>query len=61
MNSLNPEIQLKDTGYATRNKLIDLFFELKSYKLVTTLVLEFVKKKVMMRQNILPFRTHMLK
>ena len=45
MNSLNLGIQLKDTGYATRKKIIDLLFELKCFKLVTTLVLEFVKKE----------------
>ena len=37
------ELQLKDTEYAIKNKLIDLLTELKSFKFVTTLVLEFKK------------------
>ena len=45
-NSLNLELQLKDTKSAIRNKLIDLLTdflltELKSFKFVRTLVLEF--------------------
>ena len=43
LNSFNPELQLKDTEYAIRNKLIDLLAELKSFKFVTTLILEFLK------------------
>ena len=45
-NSLNLELQLKDTKSAIRNKLIDLLTdflltELKGFKSVRTLVLEF--------------------
>ena len=35
LNSFNPELQLKDTKSAIRKKLIDLLFELKSFKFVT--------------------------
>ena len=45
MNSFNPELQLKDTESAIRNKLTDLLSKLKSFKFVATLVLEFKKKK----------------
>ena len=41
MNSFNPELQLKDTESVTKNKLIDLLSELKGFKFVTTIVLEF--------------------
>ena len=34
LNSFNPELQIKDTKSAIRNKLIDLLFELKSFKFV---------------------------
>ena len=44
---------LKDTEYAVRNKLIDLLTELKGFKFVTTLVLEF--KKMIIKQYITPF------
>ena len=44
---------LKDTEYAIRNKLIDLLTELKGFKFVTTLVLEF--KKTIIKQYITPF------
>ena len=45
-NSLNLELQLKDTKSAIRNKLIDLLTdflltELKGFKFMRTLVLEF--------------------
>ena len=45
-NSLNLELQLKDTKVAIRNKLIDLLTdflltELKGFKFLRTLVLEF--------------------
>ena len=39
----NPELQIKDTEYANRKKLIDLLTELKGFKFVTALVLEFKK------------------
>ena len=41
MNSFKPELQLKDTESATKNKLIDLLSELKGFEFVTTIVLEF--------------------
>ena len=43
LNYFNPKLQLKDTEPAIRNKLIDLFSELRGFKFVTTLVLEFKK------------------
>ena len=44
LNSFNPDLQVKDTDSAIKNKLIYLLFELKSFKFVTTLV--FVFKKI---------------
>ena len=41
MNSLSPELQLKDT--AIRNKLIYLLTEFRGFKFVTTLVVKFKK------------------
>ena len=41
LNCFNPELQLKDTESAIKNKPIDLFSELKGFKFVTALVLEF--------------------
>ena len=41
MNTFNPELQIKDTKSAIKNELIYLLTELKSFKFVTTLVLEF--------------------
>ena len=41
LNSFKPELQLKDTESATKNKLIDLLSELKGFEFVTTIVLEF--------------------
>ena len=43
LNSFNPKLQLKVTESAIENKLIDLRTELKGFKFVTTLVLEFKK------------------
>ena len=43
LNSPNSEIQLQDTEYTTKSKLIDLLSELTGFKLVTTLVLLFKK------------------
>ena len=45
MNYFNPEIQLKDTKSALKNKLIDLLSELRDFKFVTILVLELKKIK----------------
>ena len=47
LNYFNPGLQLKDTEPAIRNKLIDLLSELRGFKFVTTLVLEFKKKEMM--------------
>ena len=43
MNSFNPKIQLKDTDYAFKSRLIELLFELKGFRFVTKLVLVFKK------------------
>ena len=43
MNSFNPELKLKDTKSAIRNKLIDLLTKLKGFKFVMTLVIELKK------------------
>ena len=43
LNHFNPEIQLKDTEYALKSKLIELLTQLKGLKFVTTLVLGFKK------------------
>ena len=39
LNSFDPKLQLKDTGYAIRNKLKKLWTELRGFKFVTILVL----------------------
>ena len=41
LNSFHPELQLKDTEFAIKSKLIDLLSELKGFKYVTKLVLVF--------------------
>ena len=38
LNSFNPELQIKGTESATKNKLKDLFSELKDLNFVTTLL-----------------------
>ena len=43
MHSFNPELQLQDTAFSIRNKLIDLLTELKGFKFVTKLVFELKK------------------
>ena len=43
MNSINFELQPKDTESAIRNELIDLLTKLGGFKLVMTLVIEFKK------------------
>ena len=43
LDYFNPEVQLKDTESAIKNKLKDLFTELNRLKIVTTLALEFKK------------------
>ena len=48
---IDPELQLKNTEFAIRNKLIDLLAELSGFKFVT-LVIEF--KKMIEKQKIAP-------
>ena len=43
LNSFNPELQLKDTESAIKNKLIELLTWLKGFTFVTTSVLVFKK------------------
>ena len=43
MNSFNSKLHLKDTESVIKNKLTDLLAELKGFKFVTTLALEFRK------------------
>ena len=45
LNSFNSELQPKDTESAVRNKLIDLLSDLRRFKYVTTLFIEFKKIK----------------
>ena len=48
--NLNSELQLKDTEFAIRPKLIDLLTKLKGFKIVRTLIIE-LKKITVMQQN----------
>ena len=43
LNSLNAELQLKDTQSAIKSKLIELLTQLRGFKFVITLVLVFKK------------------
>ena len=43
LNYFNPDLQLKDTESAIKNKLTDLLTGLKGFKFMTTIVLEFKK------------------
>ena len=43
--SFNPEVQLKDTEFALKNKLQKLLTKLKGFKFVTTLLLVFKKNR----------------
>ena len=45
LNSFNPELQLKDTYSAIKNKLKKLLTELRGFKLLTGLVLESIQKE----------------
>ena len=54
LNSLNSELQLKDTESAFKSKVIQLMTQLRGFKLVTTLVLVF-KKKVKTKQSMTIF------
>lgn len=49
LNFLISELQFKDIESGIRNKLNGLLAELKAFKFVNTLVLEFKKQKVMMK------------
>ena len=55
LNSFDLRLQLKDTESTIRNKLKDLLTEFRGYKFMATLVLEFKKQNVMIKQNIAPF------
>ena len=52
LDFLNPELKLKDTEFAIKNKLIILLSELQRFKSVGTLVLEFKKIEMIMKPNI---------
>ena len=54
LNSLNSELQLKDTESAFKSKVVELLTKLRGFKLVTTLVLVF-KKKVKTKQSMTIF------
>ena len=43
LNSFNPELQLKDTESAMKNKLKKLLSKFRGFKLVKTLILVFIK------------------
>ena len=43
LNSFHPQLKLKDTESAIKNKLKNFLSELRGFKFVTTLVLEFKK------------------
>lgn len=45
VETLNPDLQLKDTESAVRNKLSDLLTKMKEFKFATKLVLEFEKNR----------------
>ena len=45
LNYFNPELQLKDTESVIRIKLNELMIELKGFKFVKTIVLEFQKEE----------------
>ena len=57
LNSFNPELQLKDTKFAIKTKLIELLTQLKGFKFVVTLVS--VLKKIE-NQDILKYNTFYL-
>ena len=54
LNSSNPELQLKETVSAIKNKLINLLPKVRGFKFVTFSDLK-KKKKMMIKQNIPPF------
>ena len=55
LDSFNPKLQLKDTESSIKNKLIDLLAELRGFKFVATLVLEFKKIQSNYKHYIVPF------
>ena len=55
LNSLNPELQLKNTESSIRNKLIEFLSELKDFKFVATLAFGFKKIENYNKQNLAPF------
>ena len=46
LNSLNSELQLKDTESAIKSKIIELLTQLRDFKFVTTLILVFKKIEI---------------
>ena len=52
LNPFNPQLQLKDTESTIKNLLRKLLSGLRKFKFVTTLVLEFKKRRLMMKQSI---------
>ena len=55
LDSFNPKLQLKDTESSIKNKLTDLLAELRGFKFVATLVLEFKKIQSNDKHYIVPF------
>ena len=49
--SFNPELQLKDTESAIKNKLIELLIQLKGFKFVTILVFKKIESKDKTKYN----------
>ena len=46
LNSFNPELQIKDTESAIKNKVIELLIQLRVFKFVTKLILVFKKIEI---------------
>ena len=58
LSSLNPEIQLKDTKSAVKNKPKDLLTQLKSFIFLTALVLVFKKNRKLCKTKYDIFYSH---
>lgn len=54
-NSFNPDLQLKDTGSTIRKRLKDFMAELRWFKFVTAMGVDFKKQKVKIKQYIARF------
>ena len=55
LNSFNSELQLKTSESAIENKLKGLLPELRGFKFVTALLLEFKETEIHDATNIVPF------